>query len=69
MNIYYEYDKLLKYCYMKTHDSFLTEDLVQESFEIQSSRKTIYLLICQRVFEFFGFNVFLYVVYVVKHSG
>lgn len=32
MNIYDEYDKLLKYCYMKTHDSFLAEDLVQEAF-------------------------------------
>lgn len=32
MNIYDEYDKLLRYCYMKTHDKFLAEDLVQETF-------------------------------------
>lgn len=32
MDLKEQYDKLLKYCYMKTKDSFLAEDIVQETF-------------------------------------
>lgn len=32
MDLKEQYDKLLRYCYMKTKDSFLAEDIVQETF-------------------------------------
>ena len=32
MDLKVQYDRLLRYCYMKTKDRFLAEDIVQESF-------------------------------------
>ncbi len=32
MDLKEQYDKLLKYCYMKTKDRFLAEDIVQETY-------------------------------------
>lgn len=32
MDLKEQYDKLLRYCYMKTKDRFMAEDIVQESF-------------------------------------
>lgn len=32
MNLSEQYDKLLRYCYMKTKDRYMAEDIVQESF-------------------------------------
>ena len=32
MDLKEQYDKLLRYCYMKTKDLFLAEDIVQETF-------------------------------------
>ena len=32
MDLKEQYDKLLRYCYMKTKDKFLAEDIVQETF-------------------------------------
>ena len=32
MDLKEQYDKLLKYCYMKTKDRFISEDIVQETF-------------------------------------
>jgi len=32
MDLKEQYDKLLRYCYMKTKDSLLAEDIVQETF-------------------------------------
>ncbi|MBR2824818.1 MAG: RNA polymerase sigma factor [Solobacterium sp.] len=32
MDLNEQYDKLLRYCYMKTKDRFLAEDIVQETF-------------------------------------
>lgn len=32
MDLQEQYDKLLRYCYMKVHDRFLAEDIVQETF-------------------------------------
>ena len=32
MDLKEQYDRLLRYCYMKTKDSFLAEDIVQETF-------------------------------------
>lgn len=32
MDLQEQYDKLLRYCYMKTKDRFLAEDIVQETF-------------------------------------
>ncbi len=32
MDLKEQYDKLLRYCYMKTKDRFLAEDIVQETF-------------------------------------
>ena len=32
MDLKEQYDKLLRYCYMKTKDRFTAEDIVQETF-------------------------------------
>lgn len=32
MDLKEQYDKLFKYCYMKTRDRFTSEDIVQETF-------------------------------------
>lgn len=32
MDLKEQYDKLLRYCYMKTKDRYMSEDIVQESF-------------------------------------
>lgn len=32
MNLKEQYEKLLRYCYMKTNDRLLAEDIVQEAY-------------------------------------
>ena len=32
MDLKEQYEKLLRYCYMKTNDRFLAEDIVQETY-------------------------------------
>lgn len=50
MDLETQYERLLRYCYMKTRDSHLAEDIVQETFvrfyETYSSRDTAKELAC-----------------------